>query len=107
MIIRKYKISPAGRYDKVSLRHHTSRMKISSFEELEFFKSGAILNITTHILYEWLKLIFCSEYYTKPAMKKTNPADHNIYKGMALIADPIHQYILFTVPKDKSAKETT
>ena len=52
MIIRKYKISPAGRYDKVSLRHHTSRMKISSFEELEFFKSGAILNITTHILYE-------------------------------------------------------
>jgi hypothetical protein len=25
MIIRKYKISPAGRYDKVSLRHYTRR----------------------------------------------------------------------------------
>ena len=40
-------------------------------------------------------------------MKKTNSADHNIYKGMALIADPIHQYILFTVPEDNSVTETT
>ena len=40
-------------------------------------------------------------------MKKTNSIDHNIYKGMALIADPIHQYILFTVTGDKSANETT
>ncbi len=36
-------------------------------------------------------------------MKKTS-AEQNIYDGLALIADPIHQYILFTVPKDKSAK---
>jgi len=31
---------------------YNSQMKISSFEEVEFLKSGAILNITTHILYE-------------------------------------------------------
>ena len=52
-------------------------------------------------------MIFYPEYYTKSAMKKTNSADHNIYNGMALIADPIHQYILFTVTEDKSANETT
>jgi hypothetical protein len=40
-------------------------------------------------------------------MKKSDPIHQNIYKGMALIADPIHQYILFTVPEDKSADETT
>jgi len=40
-------------------------------------------------------------------MKKTNSSNQNIYNGMALIADPIHQYILFTVPKDKSNTETT
>jgi HD superfamily phosphohydrolase len=40
-------------------------------------------------------------------MKKTNSANQNIYNGMALIADPIHQYILFTVPGDKSVNETT
>ena len=40
-------------------------------------------------------------------MKKINSTDHNIYKGMALIADPIHQYILFTVPEDNSETETT
>jgi len=40
-------------------------------------------------------------------MKKINSTDHNIYKGMALIADPIHQYILFTVPEDNSVMETT
>lgn len=40
-------------------------------------------------------------------MKKADATHQNIYKGMALIADPIHQYILFTVPEDKSAKETT
>jgi hypothetical protein len=40
-------------------------------------------------------------------MKKTISIDHHVYKGMALIADPIHQYILFTVPEDNSEKETT
>jgi hypothetical protein len=40
-------------------------------------------------------------------MRKNNSTDPNIYKGMALIADPIHQYILFTVPEDNSEKETT
>jgi HD superfamily phosphohydrolase len=40
-------------------------------------------------------------------MKKTNSTNHNIYKGMALIADPIHQYVLFTVPKDNAVTETT
>jgi hypothetical protein len=40
-------------------------------------------------------------------MHKSDTTHQNIYKGMALIADPIHQYILFTVPEDKSTKETT
>ena len=40
-------------------------------------------------------------------MRKNNSTDPNIYKGMALIADPIHQYMLFTVPEDNSEKETT
>ncbi len=40
-------------------------------------------------------------------MRKNNSTDPNIYQGMALIADPIHQYILFTVPEDNSEKETT
>ena len=40
-------------------------------------------------------------------MKKTDLTTPNVYDGMALIADPIHQYILFTVPEDKSADETT
>ena len=40
-------------------------------------------------------------------MKKTDFAHQNVYNGMALIADPIHQYILFTVPEDKSVGETT
>jgi len=40
-------------------------------------------------------------------MKKTDSTHQNMYDGMALIADPIHQYILFTVPKDKSSGETT
>lgn len=31
----------------------------------------------------------------------------NVYKGMALIADPIHQYAFFTVPQDNNLKETT
>ena len=39
-------------------------------------------------------------------MKKTS-VEQNIYDGLALIADPIHQYILFTVPEGKSATETT
>ncbi len=52
-------------------------------------------------------MIFCTGYYTKTSMKKTDFSHQNVYNGMALIADPIHQYILFTVPEDKSAKETT
>jgi HD superfamily phosphohydrolase len=40
-------------------------------------------------------------------MKRTDFKHQNVYNGMALIADPIHQYILFTVPEDKSGKETT
>ncbi len=40
-------------------------------------------------------------------MKKINSVNQNIYNGMALIADPIHQYILFTVPENKTAKEIT
>jgi HD superfamily phosphohydrolase len=40
-------------------------------------------------------------------MKKTDPAHQNVYDGMALIADPIHQYIIFTVPGEKFADETT
>lgn len=40
-------------------------------------------------------------------MKKIKAENHNIYKGMALIADPIHQYALFTVPEDNAPSETT
>lgn len=40
-------------------------------------------------------------------MKKTAADNYNIYKGMALIADPIHQYAFFTVPPDNDPSETT
>lgn len=40
-------------------------------------------------------------------MKKNTFAQQNVYNGLALIADPIHQYILFTVPENRTAKETT
>ncbi|OGP67010.1 MAG: hypothetical protein A2031_05395 [Deltaproteobacteria bacterium RBG_19FT_COMBO_43_11] len=40
-------------------------------------------------------------------MQKIKAENHNIYKGMALIADPIHQYALFTVPEDKTPSEIT
>ncbi|MEN6374078.1 MAG: HD domain-containing protein, partial [Smithella sp.] len=40
-------------------------------------------------------------------MKRTASLNLNIYKGMALIADPIHQYAFFTVPQDSTLKETT
>ena len=40
-------------------------------------------------------------------MKKTVTLNLNVYKGMALIADPIHQYAFFTVPQDNDAKEIT
>ena len=40
-------------------------------------------------------------------MKKTVPQSNNIYKGMALIADPIYQYALFTVPQGNDPEETT
>lgn len=39
-------------------------------------------------------------------MKRTVP-NLNVYQGMALIADPIHQYALFTVPHNDDLKETT
>jgi len=39
-------------------------------------------------------------------MAKTNSSRQNIYDGIALMADPIHQYALFTVPA-KDAAETT
>ncbi|MBN1471305.1 MAG: HD domain-containing protein, partial [Syntrophaceae bacterium] len=52
-------------------------------------------------------MIFYAGYYTQSVMKKADITHQNIYKGMALIADPIHQYILFTVPEDKSTKEKT
>ncbi len=52
-------------------------------------------------------MIFYTVYYTQPGMKKTDFTNQNIYSGMALIADPIHQYILFTVPQDKSVYEIT
>ena len=40
-------------------------------------------------------------------MKKAASLNLNVYKGMALIADPIHQYAFFTVPQDNDPKETT
>jgi len=54
-----------------------------------------------------LELLFYSGYYTETAMKKIAPIHQDKYDGLALIADPIHQYILFTVPEEKSAGETT
>lgn len=38
---------------------------------------------------------------------RSNNEFGNVYKGMALIADPIHHYALFTVPVSESALETT
>lgn len=38
---------------------------------------------------------------------KSNNEFGNVYKGMALIADPIHHYALFTVPISEAAAETT
>ncbi|HOF06145.1 MAG TPA: HD domain-containing protein [Syntrophales bacterium] len=40
-------------------------------------------------------------------MKIPESSFANIYKGMALIADPIHQYACFTVPADKGGEEKT
>jgi HD superfamily phosphohydrolase len=40
-------------------------------------------------------------------MKRTASSNPNVYQGMALIADPIHQYAFFTVPQDNDPKETT
>ncbi len=54
-----------------------------------------------------MKLIFSGEYCTQFAMKKTASLNLNVYRGMALIADPIHQYAFFTVPQDNDQKETT
>jgi len=52
-------------------------------------------------------LIFFAECCKQSAMKRTVSPNLDIYKGMALIADPIHQYAFFTVPQDGSLKETT
>jgi HD superfamily phosphohydrolase len=40
-------------------------------------------------------------------MKKTAASNHNIYQGMALLADPIHQYVSFTVPENGGGDEKT
>ncbi len=40
-------------------------------------------------------------------MKNTEGSFPSIYKGMALIADPIHQYACFTVPAGTEGKEQT
>jgi HD superfamily phosphohydrolase len=40
-------------------------------------------------------------------MKKREWGNLNIYKGMTLIADPIHSYAFFTVPYDKGADGKT
>ena len=40
-------------------------------------------------------------------MKKTVPIYQDQYDGLALIADPIHQYMLFTVPESQAASEAT
>jgi uncharacterized protein len=40
-------------------------------------------------------------------MEKAISPNINVYKGMALIADPIHQYAFFTVPQDNDPGETT
>lgn len=40
-------------------------------------------------------------------MAKTKSKTQNIYKGMTLIADPIHQYALFTVPEGAGSAEVT
>ena len=40
-------------------------------------------------------------------MAKTKSGNKNIYDGMALIADPIHQYALFTVPEVTAVSEIT
>src|SRR4030065_1502853 len=40
-------------------------------------------------------------------MAKAKADNQNIYKGMALIADPIHQYALFTVPEGSVSSEIT
>ena len=40
-------------------------------------------------------------------MKKKDSTDLNIYKGLTLIADPIHQYAFFTVPQDSGQDEKT
>ena len=40
-------------------------------------------------------------------MAKVKPDSQNVYQGMALIADPIHQYALFTVPEEGSPAENT
>ena len=40
-------------------------------------------------------------------MKKTSASNHSIYQGLALMADPIHQYVSFTVPENDGGDEKT
>ena len=40
-------------------------------------------------------------------MTKAKSENQNIYNGRALIADPIHQYALFTVPEETAVSEIT
>jgi uncharacterized protein len=40
-------------------------------------------------------------------MGKKESSDLDVYQGITLIADPIHQYAFFTVPQDKSPDEKT
>ena len=40
-------------------------------------------------------------------MKSADHANNRIYKGMALLADPIHQYAFFTVPEQSGREEKT
>lgn len=40
-------------------------------------------------------------------MKKSDCANHSIYQGMALIADPIHSYAFFTAADNKLSSEKT
>jgi HD superfamily phosphohydrolase len=40
-------------------------------------------------------------------MKSADHVNNRIYKGMALLADPIHQYAFFTVPEQSGREEKT
>jgi len=54
-----------------------------------------------------LYLIFAGLCCTDTAMKPKTNEYPRVYKGIALIADPIHQYAVFTVPTEDGAAEMT